>query len=712
MNQVSKTSDIDTIFRAIAYDDPLSISYCLKQNSDGTFSNVYYVPDTDSCELKKESRPIGLRGDFMNPQLDTGTVTTITDTPTGGYSITGFDGIDLTCPSGYNMPHADSTMCTFIPICRGVEEDKPITYTTFQALGLGLNSFTVSHSQAKSETTHPRLWIHCLSSNPEDPKYQIYSCNDNELLDADMKCQPYDICSNKISGFKHKFITEAGQTPLLDNQYYVCKNHVSFLATCPDESVYSVDNMTCLNNGPCFGQGSKQIQVDSNNYIQCANDLPTMVNCTDGVIETNGYFSCYGSSCVPRTYEFEDIALKYLTGQVTCQGDKEISLLCSNSKDPSKQYPYEWGENFSYTFENWPMEILNPATGVCEAPTDSIIKQDNSVPFKYSSVMTDFSQFDLVTQQFKCPGETTYRWDYINNQTVPELKPDEFLDTAAPCQPAGPYKISLDSKKLPPWHYLPYKVFPPKRTQNPDDYPPLLIGVRFPMGDGIMEGGEGRGRNTWPTFNSTTGRVITCVLEDNGSKGVFWNMHFSAPLGFNEPTEDGPLIPVGFDVPQTILDDDTISYLWYTINSGLSEFSGFVFAEEPAMAALIRTTDTSVWSFSDNGLDRTFFLRWKFLPVEGIRLNSHTLVTRLGFETDGVVTHRADLSLLDVRFEYQLIPAPDPDDHQSPDTVIEKIFVLFQDLEVEIDKNTTFIDFKYVPFNEPIIPNKKKWTLQ
>lgn len=434
LNRVQKTSDIAKLLESIVRAKPLTKAFSLGQTvSDSTFTNVSVdangkpVVSEDRYPLDLNARPIILssHGDIVEGP--------------NGFTVTGMEPVHFKCPEGY-----EGEICTMKPLCdpQDAGKIKSLSFTQFNALQLYRNEFT--HSQIKlfrDEISNPRLRIHCLNSHGN---YEIEACPQNTLLDKNLNCQPYDICSDNLNGYKHNLPISANDPPLQSNEYYICEHNRSVKTKCSDNSVFSLSAKGCITKSPCYNKDRATIAIDDKSYIQCQNDSGTIINCDNHVIDTNGILSCYTPICQPITQTYEDKHLKYVFGEVTCVNDVATSVSCDNSVS-DRIYKYTWADDFQFHLPNWPKQVL--VNGECVAPNDDIITNP-IVDLAWSLAMPNVHPFDLKRQEYVCTNATEYRWDYIEQVVIPEpTNGDErLIYSGAPCQNSYPmtfkYKVN------------------------------------------------------------------------------------------------------------------------------------------------------------------------------------------------------------------------------------------------------------------------------
>lgn len=449
INTVPHTDDLEKIFILLAKTDPTTRAYSLGYNDRTQKYRNVTVNQDQMIRIQEDLYPMHNDASLIVLQ-DHGTVTEAEN----GFKISGMDLVEFSCPPGY-----EGANCTSKPICSENDNGKikTITYTEFNSLGLYNNTFHDDNNDLhrrrrrsiddEIEPTHPRLRVHCL----ENGKYNIQACNDNQLLDESLNCQPYDVCEDRLNGFKHNYIIKSGDEALPENEYYVCENNISKKSKCSEDTVFSFESKGCITKSLCFGKGYSTLPIDEHNYIQCEHDVGTKIHCNEKVDDNNGLLSCHISLCKPNIFSYKDDMLEYNYGQIQCVNDKAIVTTCDESPNP-RIYKYSWLEDFTYSIDQWPTQILNKTNGLCESPDTSII-HNPIIELAWSDAMPEKHKFNIITEEYVCDSEHKYRWDYRNLDTVPPTH-GTFVETGTPCQ-IDP-KVSLpDIKNLTLIKYAP-----------------------------------------------------------------------------------------------------------------------------------------------------------------------------------------------------------------------------------------------------------------
>lgn len=505
LNTVKQTSDLDALFMDLLKLKPDAVSFCLGKNeTTGKYRNVQTNEDGKAIIVEAEY-PINLDGDFIILK-DHGDITELTSGD--GFKMSGVDLMEFKCPDGF-----EGINCTLKPLCSETDAGKykALTYTQFNELGLYTNSFSRTPIETRaSEPTHPRIRVLCLNTLGE---YELQTCPNNTLLDADLKCQPYDICEDRINGYKHNYKISSTSSDLNKNEYYICDNNKSVLTTCADDTVFSMDNSGCVTESLCYNKGSETLPVDDNSYIQCANDQGTIVTCPDGIENIDGVLSCKVDTCIPEQFEYNDGMLQYVYGNTICTDGIADTKMCDNTLNP-RVYNYEWAEKFTYSIDGWPTEIM-AEDRTCIAPTDSIII-DPIIKLQWTDAMPEEHDYNILTEKYICPEGTKYIVDYKNQVMEPELS--GIVDYLSPCQNDVADTSEIN---IPVFHY---------------DFPTLyfiLYGYRYIAGSDTYY--------FWPVKKSSSENVYirTKLLISSGTVLLLTESSQLMPLGFSDPLESG-----------------------------------------------------------------------------------------------------------------------------------------------------------------------------
>lgn len=509
LNTVKTTRNLSEIINSLVTFKPDVVAFSLGKGRDNKFQNVV-VDNNGQAIIRQDEYPVTLDGEYLIIK-EHGNIIPL---PSGdGYKITGIDLADFKCPEGF-----EGVTCAMIPLCSQGDKGtyKALTYSQFNELGLYTNTFKQTPIEAYAlEPTHPRIRVRCINDTGD---YELQTCPNNTLLDKNLKCQPYDICDDRINGYKHNFKIKSDSSPLADNEYYICNNNQSVKTECANDTVFSMSVGGCITESICFNKGNSTLPYDETTYIQCASDQGSKVTCPEGVEEIGGTLSCIVNTCVPETYTFSNVQLEYTYGNTICNKNVADTVLCDNSPN-SKVYKYKWMESFQYEINNWPKEIMN-SQRKCVAPTDDIII-DPTIQLKFSEAMPETHKFDLKTQQYICGDDTKFKWDYVNQVLIPNTAKG-LVNSAAPCQNdyVNNPNITFDISPIP------------------------TSGIYVMCTENALIDGE---HYFWPIKRS--GKYISSTIKFISSSQLEIKTQSSniIPMGFRDPNDDGkPLILNGY----------------------------------------------------------------------------------------------------------------------------------------------------------------------
>lgn len=524
VNNVPKTGNIKRLLNKILRIKPATVSFCLGQRSDNKLFQNVAIDQDGMPNVSFDPFPVNLDGSLI-VFGEHGDVV-----PRGnGYQITGMDLVNFVCPDGYAGP-----TCVPEPICEApdVGKIKAITYTQFNALSLYANTFARSPAMSAktyamtAEQTHPRISLKCLN---EGGDFELHVCPQNSLLDENLECQPYDLCEDHINGYKHNFRISKDEKPLPSNEYYICGNNKSQKTKCAKDTVFSLPSNGCITESECYGKGSITLPIDETKYVQCFNDRGQVIECANGVVEDDmGNLSCKINTCQPRDYRFNNDQLDYVYGRTTCDDDdKPTTIRCDNTS-VGRKFKFVWGEEFEYNIDDWPKQILNETSLVCETPDDKIIA-NAIIQLRYGDAMAQEHPYDLLKRSYVCSDTDKYRWDYETMKLVPPLvDPEtELVDSSAPCQP--------DILRPLPFQFSP-KAF---RRPSYDVQAPYLYGyinVILPNYDIFSEN-----LHFWPVRNLENNLYYTSYAEYTENKLVMFTYSSTViPDGFITPFGSDP----------------------------------------------------------------------------------------------------------------------------------------------------------------------------
>lgn len=555
LNTVRRTGDVRTVMLELTKTRPdtraLSLGY---DRARQKFRNAV-LDQRGNVVIRHDPYPVTETGDFIVLR-DHGRV----DYHDDHYTIDGFPFTKFACPDGFMGKNCDP-----VPLCGENDENvyRPLTHRQFAQLRLYDTSISRDGEQIRrrrrrrrqaDDDRHDRIKIHCTSGG----RYKLEACNDNELLDENLKCRPYDLCEDRLSGFKHNYpITDDDR--LEPHEYYTCTDNRSVRTKCSaNDMVFSRVYGTCIVRNQCTGKGDATIRIDDKRYVQCRNDSGRTVTCSQGVQEDEkGRLSCRTTLCRPYDLTYDDHLIRYLYGRVTCEQDQPIKHICEVEPFTEKTFRYKWVEPFQLTVKNIPSNVY--MDGSCKPLTDfRDIVYNSVVPLAWSKAMSQPHPYDFVKEQYVC--DTKYRWDYAKGVTVPPTPIDEFVDPGAPCQDRSYTTFEL------PWQNF-------DTVRYPETGAPLLIGT--PTGyahetdtDSFWPVylGDDRYQTTTIDVRSDAGRIVLTDWIDT-----------VPPLGFGRSTVESPqknahgqerLDLYGFGQPPTGLEGH---YRWFVIASGRFE---------------------------------------------------------------------------------------------------------------------------------------------
>lgn len=439
LNGVPQTGDLLKVFTALRRQNPSAAAYSLGYDSQRKlYRNVYARPAGSGDRLEAfvswEQDPVTVDGNYLS-NADHGTVEDLEN----GFRVSGLNAATaFACPDGY-----EGASCLPSALCTADEfesaKTKPLTYAQFNALNLYRNTFArksadLASGQRDAVGTHPRIRIQCLT----DGSYELQVCPDHKLIDpATVQCREYDVCQDRVNGFKHDNRIADVDGALRKGEYYMCADNKSERKACRDpDAVFSATDQACVVRSVCFDRGKIQLPGDDDNhYVQCRADTAHTVYCKHGLQKHSydGTISCITKTCKPYTLRYNDRVLDYVYGQNVCDSrDTPTLTLCDNTPT-AKSFDFKWADRFQLNLENWPKTVLDEASRTCVAPTDDIILPTATVDLAWSPAMHEAHKFNIRKRQYEC-GETMYRWDYVTGSLVPPVKGRAFVDPAAPCQ--------------------------------------------------------------------------------------------------------------------------------------------------------------------------------------------------------------------------------------------------------------------------------------
>lgn len=597
LNYTSQTSDLKTLYFKLLDHDPRITSYSLGSDENNKYKNVYVQiksekppekpEETDAAKKantsndneKSQNNPIEGNDDnvimkYENYPVDfySKMITSIPEAQihgkifnqSNGYKLTGVTFYDssVTTRSAYNetssesMPcpnHYEGPNCEIKKFCSETDYlynsgHKFLTYTQFNSLNL-YNTGSYEDDKDKSitevanyeqEPTHPKLRIKCLNAKGD---YQLEVCNKNKKLNAEIKCVNYDICEDRLSGYKHNY-TLPGKDPLPENEYYLCENNKSVLHKCDTDLVFEP-----IANGCVQKSTSILLNMIHSTKKVCDGDDDTKNNEGSGTDKSN-----------TRSYNYSDHMYNFDYGQTIYKKNTEDNTkndtqtkICDISRESGTDvlYTYKWGDEFNLEIDKPPNEIFDKVKQTCIKTKDlnifDLFHENASIPFAWSNAMALKHSFNIKTQQYNCNTETSkFKWDYINNkiiinnkQTVSEdelkiatnildeyTKHQYIIDSASPCQ-----NQILQTDQM-PWQGMNYSSYPKDKV-------PILYNVKF---KNIIEHDDLPNRNyipTWPVYDlqTNTFRGSSCKFVDTTLQITVY-IDIMPPIGFNYYVQD------------------------------------------------------------------------------------------------------------------------------------------------------------------------------
>lgn len=454
LNSVKRTGNVQTILQELTKSRPdtraVSLGY---DRTKQKFRNAV-LDQQGNVVIRYDPYPVTEAGEYIVLQ-EHGRVNYKDD----HYTIDGFPFTKFTCPDGFVGKNCDP-----VPLCDESDENvyRPLTYRQFNRLRLYDSSIGPTRQQRRRrrrdlENIHDRIKIHCIANG----KYELETCNNNELLDSNLECRPYDVCEDRLAGTKHNYPIKTDDV-LEPNEYYTCSNNRSVRTKCSgSDMVFSPVYGTCIVKNQCVGMGDATIRIDDHRYVQCKDDTGRTVTCTNGIQEdeTTGRLSCITILCKPYDLKYEDNVFRYVYGRVTCQDDRPVEQICEVEPYREHTYSYKWAQPFQLKIGNIPSNVY--VDGSCKPLTNfHDIVHNPVVQLAWSDAMSQPYPFDFVKQEYIC--DTKYRWDYVKGVTVPST--NDFVDPGAPCQDRSYTTFEL------PWQNF-------ETVRYPETGPPVLIGT-------------------------------------------------------------------------------------------------------------------------------------------------------------------------------------------------------------------------------------------
>lgn len=497
-NRVERINDANEMMRILRQQQPnvLAFAVSFDRNSQQA-TNV--LLDQRGRALVKDTDKLPIRTSGAYFRLDPHGKVTYDDT---GYTVTGIVSNKFVCPNGFGGKD-----CALLPLCTpsDVGKLKPLTYSQFNALRLyeasalgdDISSTRRKRQTGGQELLYPRIRVRCLN---QFGAYRLESCPRNELLNENLECKPYDICTDSVDGYRHKLQIHPDQK-LRPNQYYVCRDDRSVLAECADKDSVWVDrDKLCEISNVCTNlDDDTTLPADNNQnaYVTCQGGQPKLVQCEYGVeILSNGRRVCRRQTCVPSVERYEDTHLRYATSAVRCNGEEPSQLNCTEQSS-AKTFPFAWKSDkkdvqFNIVVPNWPDRVYDEQKLQCVTPDQSKVLYNPVVTIRYTDIMPRPYSFDITARKFVCQPNQSY-WDYagtgnlLPNQPKGRYGVDYFLETAQPCHD----NVSDASKA--PWY--------PVSSIATTGSPPFLVQTYT---DYVI-----KDKSLWPTFDDGNGNLVT-----------------------------------------------------------------------------------------------------------------------------------------------------------------------------------------------------------
>lgn len=544
---VKKTKNLNEIFDLIRQREPQAISFTVAYSKKRKMYKNYYstIPDEKNPSkftLKWEKQPVGLFGKLVFLDKLHGTI--VNDL--NGYKILGLNGNKtLLCPNNFFGPN-----CIMKPICSSNDYDneniKRLNQSQFNALNLYNSNFIGAENNTNN--LHPRIRVQCLSNRT----YNLLLCEPNKLLNEHNECEEYDICEEKLDGFRHN-MPISRNTIITDNEYFVCLNNKSEKRKCPDNMVFNAKNITCITRTICSGENqNKRIYKDKDHYIQCKDGLANIVTCSYGVTmnDETGEPECKRQKCQTKYIETVTEFLRYYGGAYVCDRNDKSTMIKCKDEFVEKQIgdTFKFGsDELSIKIKQWPVEIFDLKRKTCttEINDKDIIRDDATITLAWTKNMSDSYAFNLKSMKYVCQKDEKYCALY--NLGVIEPEPDDhniFIDTAKPCQKDGiPYNTTL-------WFKL--------NSQLNFQLPTLGLPIAFCA----YIGNASKKYNTWPSYDKNKKLYTSYEFiriegsnresEKSNKFNIIKHVDSTPPLGFQYDEKNKLVLPIGYT---TILND-------------------------------------------------------------------------------------------------------------------------------------------------------------
>lgn len=397
--------------------DPRITALTFKKNDDGTYLVGTYTED--GFKITNESKPIDILGsayvDVYNKGLE------YTDS---GYTVYPFQN-EIKCPNNFS-----GNDCKINDMCNDENgKIKGVTLEIFNALNLYNNNFETQTISTRDITYHKRLRIKCL----EGTNYQIQNCPENKLLNSALECEEYDICEDHLDSYRHTYATSKNDIPLLENEYYICKNNKSVKQTCADDSVFSIANNACIVKSVCFNKGDATLPIENSDstYIQCLNDSGNIITCPNGLITIGDKIKCLDPDCGKITYKkytYSEWPFKYYDCVTDPINPKTIE--CDDTiQAPQIEFAMNDYINFVFTPNQIiPKKVLDIESKTCIDVDDPTIYYTDTPIIIMDNNLIKSAPFNIKTNQFNC--NTEYKLDISNSNINIVNSKNEITDKA------------------------------------------------------------------------------------------------------------------------------------------------------------------------------------------------------------------------------------------------------------------------------------------
>lgn len=442
-NRVERIEDANEMMRILRQQQPNILAFAVAYDRPTKqATNVLLDQNGRALVKNNDKAPVRTSGSYF--RLDPHGDVRYDDT---GYTVTGIVSKKFVCPNGFSGKH-----CALSPLCDAADEGKlkPLTYAQFNALRLyeadALGNDVSPQARRKRQTDqylYPRIRVRCIDRRGT---YRLESCSRNEMLDENLQCKPYDICTDSVDGFRHKQQIHP-DAKLRPNQYYVCRDDRSVLAECADKDSVWVDrDKLCEIANVCTNLDDGTTLPADNNpnaYVICQSGQPNLIQCEYGVeLLSNGRRVCRRQTCVPSLDRYEDTNLRYVTAATTCKGAETNQVTCT-TQTTGKKLHFEWKSDkknvpFDIVVPNWPDRVYDEETQRCVEPEQQKILYNPVVSIRYTDIMPRSHSFDITQRRFICDAKQSY-WDYAGTGKLMPQQPkglygvDYFVETAQPC---------------------------------------------------------------------------------------------------------------------------------------------------------------------------------------------------------------------------------------------------------------------------------------